>query len=285
MLGANFNARLLLSVSDTRSNMEAYIFEGEDTLTKAGMENTSKMVPLISDGGEFNFTLRADKLGRQKFYGFISVRRPDGNSEKFVFEDHFEVGRPTITISPVVGNILYRGIDNIIDVGIPGVAIDKIKYKVANGVLTLNKDGLFSFRAEQGNMTSFTMSAVIDGSLISFQPLEFRIIDTPDPVVSIGGNRTGSISIKDIKSSGGLDIRLENFPYDVKYALVGFTIVVIDPLGPVEEKTKGPLFSEKQKTLISRLKPGDYLFIKDVTTIAPDGKIRPLNDLIFKITD
>jgi len=285
ILGSNYNARLMLSAFDTRSNMEAYIFEGDDTLTEADLENTSKLVPHISDGGEFNFKLRAKTLGRQKFYGFISVRTPNGSSNSYNFSSEYVVGNSNIVINPIGYNVLYRGIDNVIDVSVPGVTPKNMKYTVTNGFLTRNDNGQFSFRSGQGNTTTFSFQAYIDDAVVSFPPIQFRLIDTPDPLVSIGGNRGGKISISNLLASNGIDARLENFYYELIYEIVGFSVIIINPTGTNIETTKGSVFSMKQKSLISKLIPGDYLFIKDISVLGPEGKMRDLNDMIFTIIE
>jgi len=283
--GSNYNATLMLSAFDTRTNMEAYIFEGENILTESDMENTSDKIPLISKKGKIEIRLHPDSAGLKKYYGFISVKTPTGDSRKYVFASEYSVGLPNIIISPVGGNILYRGIENLLNINIPGVKPDNIKVRVANGVIAINDKGQFTFKADQWDMTTIYVQALIDDNEISFPPLEFRVIDTPDPTVFIRGKKGGEISVSDILASKGLEARLDNFYYVVKYEIIGFSLLYSDPSGDVLFKSDGPAFSEKQKAFVSKIKAGKNLYIKDIQIRGPDGKIRDMNSLIFTIAE
>jgi gliding motility-associated protein GldM len=285
VLGSNYYAQLLLSAFDTRTNMEAYIYEGENILTETQMDNPSDKVPYISEKGKISFSLHPQNIGINKFYGFIAVRNPQGGSTKYAFSSYYYVGEPNMIISPVGGNILYRGIDNLLNISIPGVATNDIKVKVANGVIAMNDKGQFTFRADQWETTKVYVSALIDNTITSFAPIEFRVIDTPDPTVKLCGRKGGEISVSEIFASKGLEARLENFYYDVKFEITGFTIGYYSAEADIQAESNGSEFTEKQKSLISKLKPGRNLIIKDIQVRGPDGKIRDMNSLIFTIVE
>jgi gliding motility-associated protein GldM len=284
-LGSKYEARLILSAFDTRANLEAYVFPGLRDPSKPEMEIPSGVSPLVSDQGEIKLSIKSHNTGIKHFHGFVSVRTPDGSSNKFAFQSEYIVGKPTIVIYPVRGNILYRGIDNIIEVSIPGVNKDQIWFRVSNGDINPNNDGSFTFHTEQGGMTTISVDAVIGEERISYPPLEFRILDVPDPVASIEGKKGGNITIKEILSSRGIEAKLDNFFYDIEFEITGFSVLVIDDSGTREEKTNGPQFSEKQKSLIAKLKPGNYLIVKDIQVLWPEKKVRDINDLIFLISE
>lgn len=281
--GEDYEAKLQLSAYSSKANMEAYIFKGKDNLSESDMLKSAIMVPLISKKGTIDIKIPADSVGANKYCGFISVRGPDENL-KFGFSASYLVGNPTIVISPTGGNVLYRGIDNLINVSVPGISSDRIKYKITNGVLARNKNGEFILRAGEGKETVFNMEVEINKGSHTFDPMHFRLIDVPNPVVSIGEIKGGNISVQDILSTAGLNVKLKEFFVEVNYAIAGFTVMILDSSGRfTEERAKGSAFTEKQKILFSKLKPGDYLFIKGITVLGPENKMRNLGDLIYKI--
>ena len=51
----------------------------------------------------------------------------------------YVVGEPNVIVSPTAMNVMYYGINNPIDVSVPGISPDKLKIRVVNGSFSTEK--------------------------------------------------------------------------------------------------------------------------------------------------
>ena len=71
--------------------------------------------------------------------GVISLKNPAGVIVDYPFESSYYVGEPNVVVSPTAMNVMYKGIQNPIDVSVPGVSPEKIRVRVVNGTVTTQK--------------------------------------------------------------------------------------------------------------------------------------------------
>jgi hypothetical protein len=76
---------------------------------------------------------------------------------------------------------------------------------------------------------------------------------------------------------------LPDFDFPLNYTVTGFSILYTDTRGDFEEPSSSSTLTPKQKDLINRLTRGKSLIIKDIKALGPDGKIKDLGVLLFKI--
>ena len=284
MIGSNYKAQLMLSAFDTRTNLEAYVFEGENSLSEADMKNTSNKVPLISDKGKIDIVLRPQKVGLQKFYGFISVKTPDGSSHQYVFASGYAVGEPAIFVAPINMNVLYLGVDNPIDISIPGVSVNSVKVGLSNGTVN-RKDGHFLVKPVR--MEDCIMNVTVldkDGTSLSFAPVLFKVKDKPLPVASIKGivedkiKKAEPLSLKEMIVAYPSD-----FDFGVTFKVMGFTVAAIRDGQMVTVTSNSNMFTDEQRKLFTTLRRGDKLYIQDIYVRGSDGSTLYLKGLIYTI--
>jgi gliding motility-associated protein GldM len=175
--GSEYSAQVFISATDTTQKPE--ILVGDQKLT-------------IDESGKGIYTARATTTGTKTWGGVISLKAPNGSTIPYPFQATYSVGEPNVVVSPTGMNVLYTGIDNPIDVSVPGVGPDKIRLRVTNGQLTTGKvknPSGQNFRgnwiinpATPGQNVQVFVTADINGKPMTFAPLEFRVKPLPTPV-------------------------------------------------------------------------------------------------------
>ena len=276
--GSEYQAQVFLSATDTTQKPEITV--GEQKLT-------------LDESGKGIYTARATTTGTKTWGGVISLKAPNGSIIPYPFKASYSVGEPNVVVSPTGMNVLYTGIDNPIDVSVPGVGPDKIKLKITNGTLTTGKvknpAGQF-FRgnwiikpATPGKNVQVYVTADINGKPMTFAPLEFRVKPLPTPIAVFANKSSGSVTRNTAISQQGVFATLPDFDFQLVYNVTGFTVLFSDRGEDFEEKSTGSSLTAKQKDLISRLTRGKNLFIKDIRATGPDGRVKDLPPIILKI--
>ena len=83
----------------------------------------------LDETGKGIYKVRASSIGAKKWGGIIALKAPDGSIKNYPFEASYVVGEPNVIVSPTAMNVMYYGINNPIDVSVPGISPDKFKYK------------------------------------------------------------------------------------------------------------------------------------------------------------
>src|SRR5690606_24092065 len=90
-------------------------------------------------------------IGEKHWEGVIKFRNPATKAEEpYKFEVNYEVARPSLVVSPIKMNVLYRGIDNPIAISVPGVSADALNPSISTGTLTKQSDGTYIARVKTG---------------------------------------------------------------------------------------------------------------------------------------
>jgi gliding motility-associated protein GldM len=278
-LGSEYQARVFLSATDTTQHPEITLDGG------------SKLA--INEAGEGIYTVKATSTGSKTWGGVISLKAPNGTMMDYRFKESYSVGEPNVVVSPTGMNVLYVGLENPIDVSVPGVGPDKIKLRVTNGDLSngkvKNPAGEF-FRGNYiikpktaGTNVQVFVTAEASGKPVTFAPLEFRVKRIPPPIAVFGGKSSGTISKQVAVAQQGVFASLPDFDFQLVYNITGFTILTSERGEDFEEKSSGSSLTPKQKELITRLTRGKNLFIKDIQAKGPDGRVVDLPAIILKI--
>jgi gliding motility-associated protein GldM len=282
-VGDNYEAEVLLSAYDSKKNMEVFI-GGKDSISVEDYEHTDNMLSFISKNGIAKIVIPTKEPNSYKIPGFMLIKSMDGRKLHYPFYLEFDVFHAPASISTTRSNVLYRGIDNPVDISVPGYKPDDVIVTASNGKLTYSGKGEYIFNPGKEHKSIFIISTNINHKLKEYQKKTFRIINTPDPVPAIGYKRGGDITKAEILASAGVNLKSEKSDFNIKYNVVGFSLMIIESSDKIKiESAKGPLFSENQKKLISNLKTGQYLFVKDISVKGSDGSSRVLNGMIFKI--
>ena len=268
--GGKYSAQIVLSAID--STQKPTYFVGNTPINKGLYEVTCNKV------GVFNYN------GQIRFQG------NDGTIRSYPFKSDYIVGEPSATVSNEALNVLYRGIDNIFGISVPGVASENVSVKVDGGTAQKIAGGRYNIHANQDGNINITVYAKIDGKDLPMGGGSYRVKYLPNPTSFLqyqdaGGVtrliQDGTISKKLLRSPSVTLIASygEDELVKANFTITSFTMLTV--FGT--ENVNGSHFNSKQLDDINRLEGGDILTLKNIKALGPDGKYRSLGLIQIQI--
>lgn len=190
-----------------------------------------------------------------------------------------------ISVSAVKMNVLYIGIDNPLTVAVAGVPDNKVTVSIdgGGGIISKTDVGLYNVKVTS-QTDDCTVNVYVDGKLVG--ATKFRVRTMPEPAGSVGGFVSGAYVNSDVfRSQPGLGIYIANAPFEMKYEVLSFSVVLADDKGKIKTiPCNGDLFSPEAKQNLSQyVKPGDIVTIENIRVKAPNGKEVKLPSLLYNI--
>jgi len=221
--------------------------------------------------------------GLVEWGGVISIMKPDGSFADYPFKSEFMVAKPTLVVSPTAMNVFYRGLDNPVEISVPGVPTEQLNVSISNGSKSGAK-GKFKIRPGKGKECSVSVTAEINGQNRNFGKQLFRVKNVPDPKPYFAGS-TGSANVqkKKILAAQGVIAKMENFEFDLKFNVISFVMSATVKGKIAEIKSRGPRVTGDMKTLLGAMKPGQKLYLEKIKAKGPDGTVRDLGTIVLKI--
>ena len=110
---------------------------------------------------------------------------------------NYEVAKPSLVVSPTKMNVFYKGVDNPVDVSVPGFSADKIKPSISNGSITRASGGGYIVKVSKGTTANISVTAELpDGGTKRLGPAEFRVKSVPNPTPYFAGKSIGDDKVK-----------------------------------------------------------------------------------------
>ena len=271
--GIPYQANIVLSSIDTTKHPKIFVQGGE-------------LAP--SAGGRIS--LATSSIGTFPIKGHIEAELNDGTIVRSPFESSYTVIEPTATIAPTMMNVLYAGIDNPIQIAVPGVPLQDLTASISAGSLTRKGDVWVAHPTKAGGEVTISVVANMGGGnplSVAQKKLRVRFLPDPTPYLNIplgGGSSTrfkgGRITKSSLLASGGVRAALDDSFLDISYSVLRFQLLAFDALGnALPESTQGAHFSDRQIRLIQNTPHGRRLFITDIIARGPDGIERRLPSL------
>ncbi|NQY11976.1 MAG: gliding motility protein GldM [Flavobacteriales bacterium] len=234
--------------------------------------------------GSGHYKRRASVEGEVKYEGLISIKKPNGDMQPYMFSTSYIVAKPSLTVSADKMNVFYVGLDNPVSISVPGVAHDKVKPRCNGANMRKGKGkGKYIVKPTKAGKAIISVSADFDGNLKPMGKAEFRVKMIPDPTPLVAGKPGGLISRNKLAAAGAVTPIMKNFDFDVYAKMVSFTLTILVDGDLVEEKIKGGRVNAKMTGLIKKLSRGSKVYYEDIRVSMPDGTKRPLSPVIFKI--
>ncbi len=241
-------------------------------------------VPVV--GGVAKYSSTASGVGVKKYKARFSVVNPvTGLVTTQENEFEYEVGERSVTISAAKMNVLYKGVDNPIEVSAAGTSSNQINVSLDGpGSIKRNADNTYTVNllntARAGTKCFINVSA---GGASSKR--EFRIKAIPDPIPRLGAVKTNKLGNGEFKAQLGVGAHLDNFDFDAKCDIVGFNLIRTSKGEDLMEVTNvGPRFSGEAARVINMAKPGNTYVFTNIRTRCPGDEVsRPLSDIFIQI--
>lgn len=238
----------------------------------------------ISDGMA-RYAIAATSEGIQEWGGVIQIKAPDGSWASYkVPRQSYTVAKPTLVVSPTAMNVFYRGLDNPVEVSVPGVPTEALDVSMSNVESRSGSNGNYKLRPGKQQTTVVSVSADINGKKQNFGKKEFRVKNVPDPKPYFGG-KTGSDNIprKNLLAAAGVIAKMENFEFDLRFEIISYQVSATIRGNVVEQACRGPALSGDSKKIIKELKSGQKLYIEKIKAKGPDGSIRDLGTIALRV--
>ena len=270
--GDQFEAEIFLAAEDTTQQPEIYV--GNNKLT-------------MKDGKGI-YKVTATEAGKTfKWGGLIKYKNPEGDIKDYKFEGQYQVGKPSVTISPTKMNVFYLGIPNPIKVSVPGIASENLEVSATNGRIEKNGDDFFMYPTKldiAGKITTISVAAKINNENRPMGSMVFRVKEVPDPLATIAGKNSGNLSKADLMAEDGIFADLKDFDFDLKFKVMQFDVNLSGAGGYVKlYKSTSNKFTTEQKDQFSKLSQGSLIYIDNIMAKGDDGSNRPLTPISFKI--
>jgi gliding motility-associated protein GldM len=234
--------------------------------------------------GMAHYSVAASSEGVKQWGGVIQIKAPDGSWASYkVPVQSYTVAKPALVVSPTAMNVFYRGLDNPVEVSVPGMATDKLEVSMSNASKT-GSNGNFKVRPGAGSDVIVSVTADVNGKKQNFGKKEFRVKNVPDPKPYFGG-KTGSDNIaqRDLLAAPGVIAKMENFEFDLRFEIISYQVSATIRGSVVEQACKGPQLTADSKRIIQELKSGQKLYIERIKAKGPDGTIRDLGTIALKV--
>jgi gliding motility-associated protein GldM len=188
-----------------------------------------------------------------------------------------ETGNDAV-VSATKMNILYRGIQNPIEIAVPGIPSSKVTATATNGTITKTATG---WEIAPGGESESVVTVLVNNKKAGEKT--FRIKAIPMPVAVFAGKNTGTVNKSTAVNVDGLEVELRDFALDLKFEIKSFTFLMSKDGFDYELKSEGNKFSAEMKALLADFQRGRAIVFKDIKAVGPDGKTMELSPVILKI--
>ncbi|MDE5821627.1 MAG: gliding motility protein GldM [Paramuribaculum sp.] len=270
MRGNPYKAEIVLAAVDTTAR-PSIVIDGK----KLDASSTYSFVP--------------GKSGTYSYNGYLEMPHPDGSTSKHTFTGDYVVMDPVATVSATMMNVLYAGIDNPVEISVPGLPVSSVSATMTNGTLTRNGDKWVARPANAGQPATISVSAKTpDGHSSQVASIDFKVRRLPDPTAYIPSADSGNgrfrgerpITKAALMNASGLGAAIDDGVLDIEFRITGFETVFFDSMGnAIPEVSNGSSFSQRQKDSFRRMTRGKRFYISRIKAIGPDGIERTLSPL------
>jgi len=280
--GGEYQARILLAAYDSLQKPEIFLGQYQKT-ANGGYEIPGGGRKLEYDAkGRAIFKVSGTSVGPSKMPGLLQMVTPEGTvSHPFLIE--YQVGESQTVISATKMNVMYIGVQNPISVSMSGVPSEKIQFSISQGKFTKSGNEYLVEPATPGSLTVKVVGTTVDGKTLPPGEMLFRVKNVPTPVAKVGGKSSGNIDKNVLQGQQGVLAELEDFLFDLRFGVTGFTMRVITKDGERSEASSSAQFTEKQKALINGLTKGQVVMFTDIKARSTTGVTKDLIDISLRI--
>jgi len=285
--GNEFQAEIFLAASDTTQVPRIFIGNYESYVNEQGVEEyrmvgSYEEIPIVGGRGIYN--QRSNRIGINRWSGLLEVTGPDGSKLRRPFNHEFEVAQPNVVVSPSKMNVFYRGVENPVEISIPGISMDRLSVNVdGGGTIRKVRDG-FEVIPGRGNVCNVTVFAEIEGQRRNMGTRQFRVRDVPDPTAAVRNITARIVDKNELAASLALEARMPmGFDFDLSFNITGFTVMATVGGFTRTATSNSQLINDEQRRIFESLRSGQTVNIIDVKAVGPDGRVRELNDIVYRI--
>jgi len=286
--GDSFRAKVFLAAYDN-TNLPAIDLGPEGLKLDSGEvtlpEGNTSAVKVGADGFG-RLAIPARGIGDKHWEGIIKFRNPATKAEEpYKFVVDYEVAKPSLVVSATKMNVLYRGIDNPIEVSVPGIPQDALTATISTGSLLPQPDGSYIARVKSGSEAIVNVTAEIQGERKNMGQFKFRLKSVPDPVAKFAGKTAVDNTVKknELTAALGVIAELKDFVFDLNYPIRSFDITVVMGGDVKTLSSASNRLTNEQKELLREVRRNQVVIVENIKATAPDGTIRKLGSINLRV--
>ena len=285
-VGGTYKADIFLGAYDPQNKPVVELAKnGTIDTVKMQVIGEKEVLPIGPDG-KAKLEIPATGAGERTYAGIVVFHPVGGEEQRFPFREKFEVAAPNLVVSPTKMNVFYRGVENPVEISVAGYSAKDIAPSMTNGSLSKAQQGYIVKPGKENEATVSVSVTNADGTKKSLPGVKFRVKNVPNPAPYFAGKSVSDELIKKSELSAAQYViaKMENFEFDLKFEIVEFKITMIVSGTPIEKISKGSALSGDMKEMVSKAKPGQKVYIEGIKARGPDGTVRSLGSLAFKVT-
>ena len=292
--GNRYSAQIFLAARDTTKPPEVWVTEnprpydvvkdlqGRIIDYRKRDDINYRLLPIDPGQGKAIYEVPGSSTGLKEWGGIIEIQGPGGNPIRRPFKESYQVAESNVVVSPTRMNVFYYGVDNPVDISVAGIPSNRIDAINTNGVIK-RKGESWIVNPKRPGYSTIRVFADFNGQRKELGFKEFRVKTVPSPVAMVADRKGGGIDKSLLMAATGVQAVMENFDFDLTFKVTEFTVLVIVQGFAQPYSSKSARFTAKQKEFIQSLGRGAPVFIQDIRAVGPDGTVRPLNTISFKI--
>lgn len=241
--------------------------------------------PVPVEKGIGTFTTTASDVGEHVYKVAVKLKDKNGKVQTFTTQGTYMVGASSLSVSATKMNVLFIGLSNPISIAAAGVPAESISASISQGSLRKTGTGKYIAKVTTVGKANVHVTANVKGKTRNLGTMQFRVMRVPDPVAMVGGKKGGRMRSAVFRVQQGVQAKLENFYFDTKFVITHFTMGFTGTgfTDYLELESSNARFTPKMHQLMQRCKPGTRVFFDDIRAKAPDGTIRSLPGITFKL--
>lgn len=290
--GNDFEASVFMAAFDTTQEPIVYIGAYDSIVSDDGMVEYKMRGILGTDfdtipvtGGKGVYKIRGSSLGEMKWGGIIALKRMDGSYTNKPFSSSYTVAPPALVVSPTEMNVFYNGIDNPVEISVPGYPANAIRPSINNGVMR-GSGTRWTVSPNRLGTAKVSVSVMIDGVSRSMGTKDFRVERVPPPLPTLAGKKGGTLRRSAVLAELGLKAEM---PEWFKFGGVSYTITSFEFEALVQGFTKrvqnqGANFSpEIRQVLREQIRSNSGVYFNEIKAVGPDGSVVTLPTLGIRV--
>lgn len=223
------------------------------------------ITPSAIEGGVGKLKLPASGIGEKKLTGTMQL---PGNETVYTYDVVYTVAPPMVVISPSKMNVLYRNVDNPLEVSVPGVAPKDL---IVSGPGVSGSNGNYTADVTKISGKEVVINVRVkepDGKTRNAGSKEFRIKGLPQAVGMVFKKSEGIMS-SGLLSKATIEAEYQDFPFDLPLKVVAFELKM-DGQPPIQ--VQGNTIPSTARELITRLRPGSTVSVRKIVATTPKGQ-------------
>lgn len=279
ILGDSYKAEVFVAAFSSTQNPKMVL--GEVDTTTMEVKNGDSTGVRYKRGVAIYATAPRSE-GVVEWGGVIKIKKPDGTYQPYPFKSAYTAAKPALVVAPTAMNVFYRGLENPVEISVPGISTDKLQVSVSNASKT-GSNGKFMIKPGTGNECEVSASAELNGKNQSFGKMKFRVKNVPDPKAQFAGMSGGDVQRSAVLAAPGVLAKMENFEFDLKFQIISYTLSATIKGAIAEAACTGAALTGDQKTILQNLKSGQKFYLEKIKAKGPDGTVRDLGTLSYKV--